>query len=222
MDAKENLKFYEQLREVPQNAQKPFNNGRFSGTDINPMWRIKRMTEIFGPCGIGWYYEIKDRHMEKSLDGTTLCTFISINLFVKVDGEWSKPIYGEGGNTFCEFIAKKQAIATVDDAYKMALTDAFSNATKQLGLGANVWFENDKIHSTKYDQKMEAAKENSLKLDDAIKEAEAANDMNAINAAWDKYKCFQQDAKFRDAIKAAVERVKAAQPAQQPKQEGQQ
>ena len=32
-----NLEIYEAGRSVPAEAQKSFNNGRFSGTDINPM-----------------------------------------------------------------------------------------------------------------------------------------------------------------------------------------
>ena len=34
----DNMTIYNQSREVPQEAQKQFNNGSFSGTDINPMW----------------------------------------------------------------------------------------------------------------------------------------------------------------------------------------
>ena len=151
------LKYYEQLRNVPQEAKKPFSNGKFSGTDINPMWRIKRMTEIFGMCGIGWYIEVVNRHLEQSIDGKTISAFMAINLYVKVNGEWSKPIYGEGGNSFVSWNNKKQILDTSDEAFKMAYTDAFSNAAKQLGLGADVWFENDKIHSTKYDRQQELA-----------------------------------------------------------------
>lgn len=150
-----NLDLYESLRAVPSEAQKSFNNGRFSGTDINPMWRIKKMTEVFGPCGIGWYYEVVHRSLEHSSDGSTICAFIGLNLYIKKDGEWSKPIYGEGGNTMCAVNKKWQSVDTSDEAYKMALTDAFSNATKQLGLGADVWFEADKVHSTKYDLQTE-------------------------------------------------------------------
>ncbi len=157
---KSNLHYYEELRAVPQEAKKSFNNGRFSGTDINPMWRIKKMTEIFGMCGVGWYYEIVYRQLEKSIDNVTVCSFVAINLYVKVNGEWSKPIYGEGGNTFCS-TNKYEKIITTDEAYKMALTDAFSNATKQLGLGADIWFGNDKIHATKYDQQKEISASNA-------------------------------------------------------------
>src|ERR1700677_4299650 len=28
--------------------------GGFSGTAVKPMWANKQMTELFGPCGIGW------------------------------------------------------------------------------------------------------------------------------------------------------------------------
>lgn len=150
-----NLKYYENLRQVPREAQKQFNNGRFNGTDINPMWRIKRMTEIFGPCGIGWYSEVVHRELRESTDGKTLCAFIGLNVYIKVDGEWSKPIYGEGGNTMSSYNKKWDTIDTSDEAYKMAYTDAFSNATKQLGLGADIWFSNDQTHATKYDLQQE-------------------------------------------------------------------
>lgn len=149
-----NLAYYNQLRQVPQEAQKQFNNGRFSGTDINPMWRIKKMTEVFGICGIGWYYEVVNRHLEKSTDNVTICAFVSVNLYINLDGTWSKPIYGEGGNTFTS-MNKYDNVITTDEAFKMALTDAVSNATKQLGLGADVWFERDTVHGTKYDQQQE-------------------------------------------------------------------
>jgi len=177
MEKTEFLRLYESLRAVPKEAQKPFDNGRFKGTDINPMWRIKRMTEIFGPCGLGWYVEVVHRSLEHSTDGKTVCAFIGLNLFVKVDGEWSKPIYGEGGNTMCSFNKKWSSIDTSDEAFKMAYTDAFSNATKQLGLGADVWFENDTKHSTKYDLQTERknAKEDSgTPVDDAAKAAPKA------------------------------------------------
>ena len=45
----ENLELYEKVRSVPENAQKEIKGGRLKGmTDINPMWRIKKLTEEFG------------------------------------------------------------------------------------------------------------------------------------------------------------------------------
>ena len=51
----ENLGIYESVRKVPVSALKTISSGRLKGmSDINPMWRIKKLTEQFGPCGIGW------------------------------------------------------------------------------------------------------------------------------------------------------------------------
>ena len=60
----ENLDIYNDLRVVPEEAKKKIEGGKLKGkTDINPMWRIKALTERFGPCGIGWKYEIKDKKL---------------------------------------------------------------------------------------------------------------------------------------------------------------
>lgn len=135
----DNLKFYEMGRSVPKEAQKAFNNGKFSGTDINPMWRIKKLTEMFGPAGIGWC--VKDVTERCEDHGDMTIAVVTLNLYVKVDGEWSEPIYGTGGNV----VVRKGSVS--DEGYKMAYTDALSVACKALGIGADIYFEKDK---TKY------------------------------------------------------------------------
>lgn len=148
----ENMKIYEAGRCVPPEAQKEFNNGRFQGTDINPMWRIKKMTELFGPCGIGWYYEVLSERCEEHGENDTIA-IVDLNLYVKVDGEWSKPIYGTGGNVI-KRLNKYQKIDVSDEGYKMALTDALSVACKALGIGADIYFSKDR---TKYTAAKETA-----------------------------------------------------------------
>lgn len=137
----DNLKFYNASRAVPKEAQKEFSNGRFSGTDINPMWRIKTLTEMFGPAGLGWYYDVTSERSETV--GDTVMAIVDLKLYVKDpdSGEWSKPIYGTGGNVL---LSKGRAS---DEGYKMALTDALSVACKALGVGADIYFAKDK---TKY------------------------------------------------------------------------
>ncbi len=141
----ENLAIYEQCREVPRNAQKEISSGRLKGkTDINPMWRIKKLTEVFGVCGIGWTIKIANKWLETGADGE-ISAFVEAELRVKVDGEWSEPIVGVGGSAF---VAKEKAGAhTSDECYKMAYTDAISVACKMLGMGADVYWGAD---STKY------------------------------------------------------------------------
>jgi hypothetical protein len=147
----DNLKYYEMGRSVPKEAQKAFNNGKFQGTDINPMWRIKKLTEMFGPAGIGWYTEVLCERCEGH--GENTIAVVNINLYVKVDGEWSKPIYGTGGN-----IVNRKGTAN-DEGYKMAYTDALSVACKALGIGADIYFDKDKTKYTANEIKEEPKKE---------------------------------------------------------------
>ena len=143
----ENMKIYNEVRSVPKEAQKDFDNGRFSGTDINPMWRIEKLTEIYGPCGSGWYIEPISRWSETS--GNEICTFVEINLYVRDGEEWSKPIYGIGGSKILQ--SSKKGLYANDEAYKMATTDAISVACKHLGFGADIYWgkENTKYSDSK-------------------------------------------------------------------------
>ena len=141
-----NLEIYNNYRTVPKEAQKEIKGGRMSGkTDINPMWRIKSLTEQFGPCGVGWYYKPVRKWLEQS--GDEVAAFVDIELFINVDGEWSMPISGTGGGMLAT--KEKNGIYVSDECYKMATTDAISVACKQLGFGADIYWGADR---SKYDK----------------------------------------------------------------------
>ena len=145
----QNRSIYDLLRDVPKEARKPITDGRLKGkTDVNAMWRIKRMTEVFGPCGFGWKYVIKSKELQTA-DGGNISAFVDIDLYVKhpETGEWSEPIPGTGGNIF-QRIERSGNVYMDDDCYKKALTDAISIAAKALGMAADVWYEQD---VSKYD-----------------------------------------------------------------------
>lgn len=141
-----NLELYDKFRKVPETAKKNISGGRLKGmTDINPMWRIKTLTEEFGICGFGWYYEITDKWIETSMAKDEITANVKINLYVKRDNEWSKPIVGIGGSMLVA--NEKNGLYVNDECYKMALTDAISVACKSLGIGADVYWNKD---NTKY------------------------------------------------------------------------
>lgn len=179
-----NLAIYDMVRTVPEEAKKTIKGGRLNGfTDINPMWRIKTLTDVFGMVGFGWYYEVLDKRLELTASGEC-AAFVDINLFVKFGDEWSKPILGTGG---AAFIAKESAgLRMSDECFKMALTDAISVACKALGVGADVYWEKD---SNKYDtpdgKPQEAPKEPS-EDDKLILEILSLGKERSIEAACQK------------------------------------
>lgn len=141
----ENMELYERFRQVPQEAQKSISGGRLKGmTDINPMWRIKILTDRFGPCGMGWKYTIKEKQIIPGA-GNEVAAFVDIDLYYKEGERWSDPIPGTGGSMLVS--AEKSGARTNDECFKMALTDAISVAAKALGVGADVYWQKDR---TKY------------------------------------------------------------------------
>jgi hypothetical protein len=148
------LEVYNKVRQVPDEAKKPIQGGRLKGmTDINPMWRIKILTEVFGPAGKGWYYEITDKQIIQGAKEEQVA-FVDINLYVKYGDEWSKSIPGTGGSSFIS--SERNGLYTSDECFKMALTDALSVACKALGVGADVYFEKDRTKYSVSETKKEA------------------------------------------------------------------
>lgn len=147
------MTIYESARVVPKEARKSIGGGRLKGmTDINPMWRVKKLTELFGPAGIGWRFDPPIFEEKPGVNGEIMvhcCT----NLYIRqIDeggekNEWSAPIPGVGGSML--IATEKDGKRTDDEAYKKAYTDAQSVACKALGIGADVYWEKDQ---TKYDK----------------------------------------------------------------------
>ena len=141
-----NLDIYNAVRQVPDNAQKEIKAGRLKGmTDINPMWRIKTLTEQFGACGFGWKYTIVKQWTEAGADGN-ICAFCNIDLQYKQNDTWSEPIPGTGGAALVT--KESKGLYTDDECYKKALTDAIGVAAKALGVGADIYWQKDR---SKYD-----------------------------------------------------------------------
>ncbi len=76
-----------------------------------------------------------------------ISVYVHIHLFIKDQGEWSKPIVGIGGSML--LAKEKHGIHHSDEAYKMATTDALSVAMKQLGIAADVYMG---LSDSKYDK----------------------------------------------------------------------
>ena len=144
-----NLELYNGWREVPQNAQKTITGGNLNGkTDINPMWRIRVLTDKFGPVGFGWYTKITEHWSDTETIGGNLerVAWVRLELYIKQGGEWSAPIEGVGGS---KYAGKGRGSELNDEAFKMAETDALSVACKKLGIGADIYWAAD---NTKYTQ----------------------------------------------------------------------
>ncbi|MEM8271278.1 hypothetical protein Q4R99_19910 [Morganella morganii] len=65
----DNLSIWKQVQRTDPRFTKPLEGAGFQGTSINSNYMFMRATEIFGPVGEGWGYEVVE---EKFLDGKPL------------------------------------------------------------------------------------------------------------------------------------------------------
>lgn len=196
-----NMRFYNQAREVPSDALKKIFAGRLKGmSDVNPMWRMKRMTEIFGPVGFGWKYTI-DRFWNEAYGEEVKC-FCNVSLYVRdpETKEWSDAIQGCGGSAIVSL--EKNGRYVNDEGYKMALTDALSIAMKPLGIGGDVWYggKANGHNESKYEQytqpqqaqpQQQAAPQQQFfsgaQLKEALSELNDCKSISDIQKLWSKW-----------------------------------
>jgi len=165
IDVAQNMRIWNKVAQPPKEVLKPIPAGRMKGkTSISPQWRYQAVTELFGPCGIGWKYTIDGLWLEaipttrkpmSDIGGDEIIAFARINLYIKQDDTWSDPIPGIGGSKLVAQEVREQY--NCDEAYKMAVTDALSVAFKALGFGAAVHM--DQWDGSKYkDQPIDEGK----------------------------------------------------------------
>ena len=130
------LEIWDKLKSVPADALRKIEAGRLKGkSDISPVWRYEKMTDVYGPCGIGWKYEIESVNWVDA--GAEKMVFVQINLYTKDENKWSAPIPGFGGDFAIQ--QERSGLHANDECLKMALTDALGYAMQKLGVAADVY-----------------------------------------------------------------------------------
>lgn len=128
----DNMKIWDAVSKTDPAHTKPFKRaGGFSGTAIKPIWTVKRLTEQFGPVGVGWgmgepSFNVVPVEGEVMVYCTVTCWHTDPkHTFVGVGGD--------------KITAKRNSGPFNDDeAFKKAFTDAVGNAFKFVGFGADV------------------------------------------------------------------------------------
>ena len=129
----DNMRIYNAGRAVPPGAVKKITAGAYGKaglSDINPQWRIEKMTELFGPCGIGWTWQPEEIRMENGL----CLAHVTVRYREETGGTFSEPVHGYGGTVMGK-------MNDDSDVLKSTFTDAVSNALRYIGIGADVWYK---------------------------------------------------------------------------------
>ncbi len=121
------------LCKVPTTSLKTIGFGALKGkSDINPQWRIKAMTEVYGECGKAWSHRLIEQTITPGADGEVL-VFLQVGVRVGDGNEFT----GMGGD---KIVSKnKHGLSSNDEAFKMAYTDALGTALKCLGVASEIY-----------------------------------------------------------------------------------
>lgn len=143
-----NTRLWDELGRTDPSATKSFKRaGGFSGTAIKPMWAFKRMTEQFGPAGLGWGMNEPTFQVVQGVNQEVL-VYCTVSLWYSevddVQNSVHTPVFGVGGDKVVTHIKANEQYnrperwENDDEAFKKAYTDAITNALKLIGVGADV------------------------------------------------------------------------------------
>lgn len=128
----ENTDLWDKLGKTDPAHTKGFTRGGgFKGTAIKPMFSYRRMTEEFGPCGIGW--GVGEPSFQVVPAGEEILVFCTVSVW---HGKPDQLVYGVGGDK--AVVKQSSGLRSDDEAFKKAFTDAVTNGLKLIGVGADV------------------------------------------------------------------------------------
>ena len=130
MQKKQNMDLWLALAPSDMKYLKKVEFGARKFTSIDPQYQIMKMTEKFGPVGVGWGYNVEydypsSNDMILIVAKVSIWTTLPENIFGPVAGT----------RTFWHKDMKRPA----EDAGKMALTDALTKGLSHLGCDADVF-----------------------------------------------------------------------------------
>lgn len=143
-----NIDLWNAATPISKQATKAFKrSGGFSGTAINATYLFKRATEIFGPAGKGWGWEVAKEKVLVTFAGTkdeTHIHYVLIKFWYSLEDTefWEE---GDSARHYIETFGQttlagsnKYGPYTDEEAPKKSLTDAITKALSILGFASEI------------------------------------------------------------------------------------
>ena len=117
-------------------AVKEITGKQYRGNSPKPYWIVERLTDEFGPCGIGWGFQILSERFERFSETDSLHV-ASVRLWYVLDG-----VRGELeqiGQTKASYMSSKGSFMLDEDAPKKSVTDALVKCASYLGFAGDIF-----------------------------------------------------------------------------------
>lgn len=143
-----NLEVWNALRSIDKKYVSKITGRSYRGDSAKPQAIYKKMTEHFGPVGLGWGFEVVERWTTEFPDKDGTIDRIDANCRVRV---WAMQVKDVQGG-FWEYVGQGKLMyysqngkrICNDDGWKISVTDALTKALSVIGCAAD-------IHMGEYD-----------------------------------------------------------------------
>ena len=115
---------------------KPITGKQYQGNSPKPYYIVRRLTETFGPCGIGWGFAIVSERMER-LSETEVLHIAHVRFWYELDGKRGE--VEQMGQTKATYERSKGGLMVDEDAPKKSVTDALVKAASYLGFAGDIF-----------------------------------------------------------------------------------
>lgn len=132
----ENKKLWARAFTTDPKAVKPITGKDYAGNSPKPYWIIERLTDEFGPCGIGWGFNVVNERFERFSDVDSLHIAL-VRFWYVFDG-----VRGEleqVGQTKASYMTSKGTFKIDEDAPKKSVTDALVKCASYLGFAGDIF-----------------------------------------------------------------------------------
>lgn len=127
-----NLALWDRFSDIDPKFTKPITGKAYRGTSPNPHYVIRCLTEMFGPVGSGFGWDVEAEGFQQLGDENLHWCRVR---FWHSDRKNGFSAYGQTK----ALMKTKNGLMLDEDAPKKSLTDAITKAASQVGIGANIF-----------------------------------------------------------------------------------
>lgn len=132
----DNLALWKSVEKTPPAHTKPITGKSYAGTSPSPYYLVQKATETFGPCGIGWGFQVVDERIEEGAGGERM-SIARVRVWFMWNGQRGE-VEHIGGTSFSGVRASGKPY-TDEDAPKKSVTDALVKALSMIGFAGDIF-----------------------------------------------------------------------------------
>lgn len=180
-----NLEIWEKYADIDPSFTKPITGKPYKGTSPNPHYIIRCLTEMFGPAGDGFGWEVVAEGFQPM--GEELLHWCRIR-FWHGDGK-GFDAYGQTKAV----MKTRNGFMSDEDAPKKSLTDAITKAAAQVGVASNIFL--GRWDDSKYvaEVAQEYERKDPSKIDAAKAKLMAASTLGELQKTWGDHRSLQSN-----------------------------